>query len=120
MDDQAISNPTNAEFCWHHGDLQRLRMCLENGYCDLYPVGDRCYKWWRRFKLEIGDRVRFCVKSKIVAVGTIQSEPYDLVKKRNIQPIAEEWAGAVDIENVEFLDNGGTCDSTPQFGSHRL
>ncbi len=121
MDDRRlISNSISAVLCWHHGDLQRLRMCLEKGYCDLYPIGDRCSKWWNKLKSEIGDTVRFSVKGNIVAVGIIQSEPYDLAKKRNIQPVAKEWSGAVDIENVRFLDNGGTCNSTPRVGSHRL
>ncbi len=121
MDDKQLnSSSTDAVFCWHHADLQRLRMCLEKGYCDLYPIGDRCSKWWNKIKIEIGDTVRFSVKGKIVAVGIIQSEPYDLAKERNIQPIVEEWSGAVDIRDVRFLDNGETCTSNPRRGSHRL
>ena len=121
MDDrQPIRKSINATLCWHHGDLQRLRMCLEKGYCDLYPIGDRCSKWWKKLKIQIGDTVQFSVKGNIVAIGTIQSEPYDLAKKRKIQPVDPEWSGAVDIDNVRFIDNGGTCDSPPRGGSHRL
>ena len=120
MDDrQLISNSISAVFCWHHGDLQRLHLCLEKGYCDLYPIGPRCSKWWNKLKVKVGDEVRFSVKGKIVAVGRIQSEPYDLSKIRKIQPVHPDWPGAVDIENVKFLD-GGTCSSTPRVGSHRL
>ena len=118
-DKQLISNSISAVFCWHHGDYQRLRVCLEKGYCDLYPIGSRCSNWWNKLKVKVGDKVRFSVKGKIVAVGIIQSEPYDLAEKRKIQPVDTEWSGAVNIENVRFLD-GGTCSSTPRVGSHRL
>ncbi len=119
MDDrQLISNSINPVLCWHHGDLQRLRKCLKNGYCDFYPI-DTIHPKWNKLKVKVGDTVQFCVKRKIEAVGIIQSEPYDLAEKRKIQPVNTKWPGAVDIENIRFL-HGGTCSSTPQFGSHRL
>lgn len=103
-------------FCWHHGDEGRLRQCLDNGYCDLYPLDDpRCSKFWKGHKLKQGDRVRFSVKGKVVAFGTIQSEePYE-----KIEPVNREWLGAVDIGDICWRD-GGDCSSPPGLGSHRL
>jgi hypothetical protein len=111
--------------CWHHGDEDRLRKCLNNGYCDLHPLAAECPKgrmsaesWFhKKMKLKIGERVRFCVKRKIVASGEIRSEPY-----RNHQPVGQHWPGAVRIENIEWSDEG-QCSLPPkrrQFGSHRL
>ncbi len=103
-------------FCWHHGDEGRLRQCLDNGYCDLYHSDDpRCSRFWKGHKLKHGDRVRFSVKGKIVAFGTIQSEePYE-----RIEPVDPEWSGAIDIGDICWRD-GGDCRRPPRFGSHRL
>ena len=104
-------------FCWHHGDEGRLRQCLDNGYCDLYPLDDpRCSRFWKGHKLKQGDRVRFSVKGEVVAFGTIQSEePYE-----RIEPVdPDEWPGAVDIGDICWRD-GGDCSSPPGLGSHRL
>ena len=103
-------------FCWHHGDEGRLRQCLNNGYCDLYPLDDpRCSRFWKGHKLKQGDKVRFSVKGEVVAFGTIQSEePYE-----RIEPVDPEWPGAVDIGDICWRD-GGDCRRPPRFGSHRL
>lgn len=108
-------------FCWHHGYEGRLRQCLDNGYCDLYPLDDpRCSRFWKGHKLKQGDRVRFSVKGKVAAFGTIQSKPYDLASERKIQPVdPKKWPGAVDIGDICWRD-GGDCSSPPGLGSHRL
>lgn len=101
-------------FCWHHGDEGRLRQCLDNGYCDLWPPPS-CFRWWKRHGLKKGDPVRFSVKGEVVAFGTIQSEePYE-----RIRPVDPEWPGAVDIGDICWRD-GGDCRRPPRFGSHRL
>lgn len=109
--------------CWHHGNEDRLRKCLQNGYCDLHPLAAECpagrmsaeYWFHKRMKLKIGELVRFCVeKRKIVASGEIRSEPY-----KNNQPIDPNWPGAVRIEKVKWAYEG-YCSSPPPFGSHRL
>lgn len=114
--------------CWHHGNLERLRQCLDQGYCDLHPLAENCPKgrmsaerWYHsKMKLEIGDRVRFCVeKRKIVATGEIASEPYDLSLKKGIEPIDPDWSGAVDIINIVWSD-ADHCPSPPVLGSHRI
>jgi hypothetical protein len=108
------------KFCWHHGDLERLRQCLDNGYCDLWP-SPKSFTWWKRHKLNKGDRVQFSVKGKVVACGTIKSdEPYDLFDVKGIDPVdPEKWPGAVDIGDIRWRDKGN-CSSTPRFGSHWL
>jgi len=106
-------------FCWHHGEEGRLRQCLDNGYCDIHPLGACCSKWWKGHKLKRGDRVRFSVKGKVVAFGTIQSEPYDLFAEKGIEPVDPKWLGAVDIGDIYWRD-GGDCSSPPRRGSHRL
>lgn len=112
--------------CWHHGNENRLRKCLVNGYCDLHPLAAKCPKgrmsaefWFhKKMKLKIGDRVRFCVeRRKIVGTGEIESKPYDLLERRGIQPINPNWPGAVDIVDVQW-ENGGYCPSLPRRGSH--
>jgi hypothetical protein len=106
--------------CWHHGDEKRLRQCLDLKYCDLYhPLDKRCLQWWNKLRLKIGDMVRFCVKGRIVALGIIKSEPYDLASKKQIKPVDSKWSGAVDIEEIPWHGKE-SCDSTPRWGSHRL
>jgi hypothetical protein len=117
-DRQLISNSINAVLCWHHRDSERLRKCLKNGYCDFYPIGTSHPKWNKLIK--VGDMVQFCVKRQIVAVGIIQSEPYDLSEKRKIQPVDKKWPGAVNIGNIRFIDEGRTCSFPPGLGSHRI
>jgi len=106
------------EFCWHHGNLERLHQCLDKGYCDLYE-GERGIKWYDRHRLYKGMLVRFSVKGEVVAFGTIQSEPYDLFSENGIEPVDPKWSGAVKIDDVRRSD-GGYCNSYPRRGSHKL
>jgi len=122
LDDEAgkmAKNHPNSKLCWHHGDLERLRQCLAKNYCDLYPLGARCSKWWKKLGPKKGDRVQFSVKGKVVACGTIQSEPYDLFAEKGIEPVDPEWPGAVDIGDICWRDKGD-CSSWPRRGSHWL
>ena len=116
---QPNSKPISAVVCWHHSDLQRLRQCLAENYCDLYPLGARCSKWWRKLGLNVGDIVRFCVRGKVIASGKIQSEPYDLAARRKLQPVDPKWPGAVDIGDIRWRDEG-SCSSPPRQGSHKI
>ncbi len=108
------------KFCWHHRDLERLRQCLDNGYCDFWPPGTPGYERWNRHGLKKGDRVQFSVRRKVVACGTIQSDkPYNLFAEKGIEPVDPEWPGAVDIGDICWRDKGD-CSSPPGLGSHRL
>jgi len=107
------------KFCWHHGDLERLRQCLDNGYCDLWPLGTPGFIRWGKHGLKKGDRVQFSVKGKVVACGTIQSEPYDLFAEKGIEPVDPDWPSAIDVGDIYWRDKGH-CSSTPMFGSHWL
>jgi hypothetical protein len=118
MIDQTVS--IRPVVCWHHGDEKRLRQCLDLKYCDLYhPLDESCLKWWKKLRLEVGSTVRFCVKGNVVAFGIIKSEPYDLASIKQIEPVDPKWPGAVDIEEIPWHGKE-SCDSIPQFGSHRL
>ena len=99
-----------AVVCWHHSDLQRLKNCLENNYCDLYAPGPQCSRWWNKLELRVGDFVRFSVKGNVVAYGRILSEPYDLVSRKSLPPLSKSWPGAVDIGQIEWR-TGGNCAS---------
>ena len=108
-----------SKFCWHHGDLERLRQCLDNGYCDLWPPPG-CFRWWKKHGLKKGDPVQFSVKGSVVACGTIQSEePYDLLAEKGIESVDPYWPSAVDIGDICWRDKGD-CSSTPKFGCHWL
>jgi len=106
------------EFCWHHSDPNRLRQCLDKGFCDLHG-GERGIRWYGRHQLSRRIRVRFSVQGEIVAFGTIQSEPYDLLAQKGIEPVDSEWPSAVDINDICWRD-GGYCDAPRRWGSHRL
>lgn len=107
------------EFCWHHGDEGRLRQCLDSGYCDLRG-GERGIRWYKRHGLYVEMPVRFSVKGKVRAFGTIQSEePYDVLAERGIGPVDPDWPGAVNVGDICWRD-GGDCNSNPEWGSHRL
>ena len=106
------------EFCWHHRDVERLRQCLDKGYCDLHE-GERGMRWYDRHTLYVGMRVRFSVNRSVVAFGTIRSEPHDLLAEKGIEPVDPEWPGAVDIGDICWRDDGD-CSSNPKWGSHRL
>jgi hypothetical protein len=109
---------SSPEFCWHHGNLKRLRQCLDKNYCDLRG-GELGIRWYKRHRLYEGMPVRFSVRGKVVAFGRIQGKPYDLATERKIQPMDPKWPGAVDIGDVCWRD-GGDCSSPPRWGSHRL
>ena len=118
-----VARRIKPEFCWHHGDLERLRQCPDKGYCDLRG-GERGIRWYNiRHRLYIGMPVRFSVKvnlkRKVVAFGTIQSKPYDLFAQKGIKPVHPDWPAAVDICSICWRD-GGDCNSLPRRGSHRL
>lgn len=109
--------------CWHHGNENRLKKCLGDGYCDLHPLAKECPRkrmsaedWFHnKMKLKIGDRVRFRVEGRrIVASGEIRSEPFT-----NPRPVDPHWPGAVLIGDVVWFQ-GGVCPSWPLRGSHRI
>ena len=107
------------EFCWHHGDLERLRQCLDKGYCDLHEL-EHTIRWYNRYGLYKGMPVRFSVRHNVCAFGNIQSKkPYDLRAEKGIEPVNPNWPGAVDICSICWRD-GGYCDSYLRRGSHRL
>jgi len=57
----------------------------------------------------------------IVATGTIASRPYDFERHREIKPVDPHWPGAVDIDDVEWLNGNERCvEPSGSFGSHRL
>ncbi len=114
-----VLTPSRPVVCWHHGDLQRLRWCLARNYCDLYG-SVKGSRWWRKLGLNVGDVIRFSVKGRVVATGGIQSDPYDLAVERGIQPVDKNWPGAVDIEDVVWRKDSGSCDSSLRLGSHKL
>ena len=116
---QQSSNSIRPVVCWHHGDLERLQQCLAKNYCDLYGLATGGSNWWRKLGLNVGHRVRFSVKGKVVASGKIQSEPYDLAARRKVRPVDPKWPGAVDIGDIRWRDEG-SCSSPPALGSHRL
>lgn len=106
------------EFCWHHGDLERLHQCLDKDYCDLYE-SEHGIQWYERYGLYIGMPVRFCVHGNVCAFGKIRSKPYDLFTEKGIEPVNPNWPSAVDICSICWRD-GGHCDSFLRRGSHRL
>ena len=112
--------------CWHVSDEERLRNNLDLHRCDLYSLEDKTTsghpraKWWFEVKmqLQIENQVQFCCKGKFLAIGTIKSGPYT-----PSNPIDKRWAGAVDIDDIDWLPTPQDCPcyrANRRFGSHRL
>lgn len=112
--------------CWHVKNYDRLCDNLERGICDLWPQ-PRADKWFKRMRLQVGDRVRFCAskvegktdKGLIVANGTIASEP-----QLCILPEDPVFPMCVKIKNVEWLaeplERCPCYQANPWHPSHRL
>lgn len=112
------------EFCWHHGDLVRLRGHLEHGRIDLYGPHaltpkrkqNRLARFVGRHHLKAGDKIRIKVKDKIYYKAVIKNgKPYTL-------PVAAShgiWQSAMDLERITLVAPPLLANCKIQ-GSHRL